>query len=107
MRVCVLTGGNGTEREVALVTGAGMANALVRRGHRVALQDLCAPVAEAQGFRCSPLQVCACGVKNVPASLLGEGVEALVKQADVVIPALHGGIGEDGTLQMLLDAWGV
>lgn len=107
MRICVLTGGNGTEREVALVTGVGIANALVRRGHSVALQDLCAPVMEGQGFRRQPFPPYEQGAEGASGSLLGEGVRGLAMQADVVVPALHGGIGEDGTVQMLLDAWGV
>lgn len=108
MRICVLTGGNGTERAVAFATGVGMANALIRRGHSVALQDVCASVSEAQAFRRQSYAPYApFAIPPVGETLLGEGVRALAREADVVVPALHGGIGEDGTLQMLLDAWGV
>lgn len=106
MRICVLTGGNGTEREVALATGVGMANALIRVGHNVALQDLCAPVLETQCFRRQPYLPDELETVSTTTCLLGAGIRQLVAQADVVVPALHGGIGEDGTLQMLLDAWG-
>lgn len=108
MRVCVLTGGNGTERDVAFATGTGVANALIRRGHVVALQDLCASVQDEQPFRRNVYPMHVMGETICAGErLLGEGIRDLVRRADVVVPALHGGIGEDGTLQMLLEDWGV
>lgn len=106
MRVCVLTGGNGTERAVAFASGVGMANALIRSGHRVFLQDLCAPVPAGRDFVREPFLMEQEAGEIVSDRLIGEGIRALVARADVVIPALHGGIGEDGTLQMLLEDWG-
>ena len=44
--------------------------------------------------------------RQTRASALAAGIEAL-QQVDVVIPALHGPYGEDGTVQALLDLIGV
>ncbi len=105
MRVCVLYGGISNERAVSLASGRAIAEALVRRGYRVALVDLAAPVSGApEDLFVRELPDAAadtCGKTPV-----GAGVETVVRAADVVVPALHGGIGEDGTLQALLAAWG-
>lgn len=77
MRVAVLMGGDSPEREVSLRSGAAVAEGLRRAGHEVREVDL-ARVAD---------------VVNNPALL----------EVDVVFPALHGGDGEDGHLQALLD----
>ena len=81
MRIAVLMGGDSNEREVSLETGRAVAAGLRRAGHEVTELDIPAVAAVmAPGF-------------------LGE--------VDVVFPALHGGDGEDGHLQALLDLMGV
>ena len=69
LHVAVLMGGWSAEREVSLVTGDGVADALESRGHRVTRIDM---------------------DRNV-ARRLGE------VSPDVVFNALHGTPGEDGT----------
>jgi D-alanine-D-alanine ligase len=80
-RVTVLLGGWSAERDVSLVSGKGVAEALESRGHAVTRfdppQDLIA-IAE--------------GLKPVP---------------DAVFNALHGTGGEDGTVQAVLDMLGI
>jgi len=77
--IAVLMGGWSAEREVSLVTGAGVAEALEGLGHRVTRIDMGRDVAE----------------KIAEAA------------PDVVFNALHGTPGEDGTIQGLLDLMGV
>lgn len=79
LHVAVLMGGWSAEREVSLVTGAGVAVALESRGHRVTRIDMGRDVAQR----------------------LAEAAP------DVVFNALHGTPGEDGTVQGLMDLMGI
>ncbi len=74
VNVAVLKGGKSTEREVSLESGAAVANALRNVGYNVTEIDI------------QELSV----------------TEPL-RQADVVFPVLHGGFGESGELQQLLE----
>jgi len=75
LHVAVLMGGWSAEREVSLVTGAGVADALESRGHQVTRIDMDRNVAQ---------------------------ILAAVRP-DVVFNALHGTPGEDGTVQGMMD----
>ena len=80
MRILVLLGGASAEREVSLASGARVADALRAKGHDVTTAD---PEAD-------------------PLAILPQA-----RAADVVWMALHGGAGEDGTIQALFDLAGV
>jgi len=99
-RVLVLMGGDAPERAVSLRSGRAVARALARKGHSVWVADISyrhenafppsslpAPDAE-QPLFCSPLT-------------LPRWLEVLRPEA--VFPILHGGYGEDGTLQAMLE----
>jgi D-alanine-D-alanine ligase len=88
MKVLVLLGGSSPEREVSLETGRAVAGALEARGHATELMD---PSEEANGA-------------GYIRSLVGRVSEFA---PDVAFVALHGGEGEDGTTQALLQAMGV
>jgi D-alanine-D-alanine ligase len=114
MKIVVLLGGNTSEREVSLRTGAGVARALQKLGHDVALLDtgtgqfLKDPdQAMALGASPAPLHVAA----GLPARRGEQGLDVYVRSiprsADLVFIALHGGAGENGTLQALLDLAGI
>lgn len=76
-KVLIMSGGFSSEREVSLVTGAGVAAALREAGYEVVAYDL-------RDFR--------------------EFIGVLEKEKpDVVFNALHGNYGEDGTIQGFLD----
>ncbi|URW76914.1 D-alanine--D-alanine ligase [Sphingomonas donggukensis] len=79
LHVAVLMGGWSGERPVSLMSGAGVADALEQRGHRVTRIDM---------------------DRDVAARL----AEA---KPDVVFNALHGSPGEDGTVQGMLDLMGI
>ncbi|OYY76327.1 MAG: D-alanine--D-alanine ligase [Sphingomonas sp. 28-62-20] len=79
LHIAVLMGGWSAEREVSLVTGANVAEALEANGHRVTRIDM------------------------------GRDVAARLAEAapDVVFNALHGTPGEDGSVQGMLDLMGL
>jgi D-alanine-D-alanine ligase len=77
--VVVLMGGWSAEREVSLTSGAGIAEALRRLGHRVSELDMDRDVAQ----------------------------RLIELKPDVVFNALHGTPGEDGTVQGLMDLMGL
>jgi D-alanine-D-alanine ligase len=79
LHILVLMGGWSSERSVSLTSGAGIADALEARGHRVTRLDM------------------------------ERDVAARIAEAapDVVFNALHGVPGEDGTVQGMLDLMGI
>ncbi|TIX51377.1 D-alanine--D-alanine ligase [Alteraurantiacibacter aquimixticola] len=79
LHIAVLMGGWANEREVSLMSGKGVADALESLGHRVTRIDM---------------------DRDVAARI------AEVKP-DIVFNALHGAPGEDGTVQGMLDLMGV
>ncbi len=103
MKVAVLMGGRSAEREISLRTGRGIAQALRNLGHDVAAIDA------ANGRLLPP------GDEEraaVPTSALEPHGEVALSRpetlagADVILIALHGAAGENGTLQALLDLAG-
>jgi len=79
VHVAVLMGGWSSEREVSLITGAGVADALERVGYRVTRIDMDRDIA----VRLSDVK------------------------PEVVFNALHGTPGEDGTVQGMMDLMGL
>ncbi len=73
--IVVLKGGNSNERAVSLESGHAVANALRNCGYRVNELD----ITEAT-------------------------ITQTMHEADIVLPALHGGFGENGELQQMLEA---
>ena len=114
MRIAVLMGGTSDERDVSLASGAQVAAALREAGHDVVAVDTTRGALTVEEER----TLLASGVRALPPSrhaldLLQAGdTTALteapeVRDADVFFLALHGGQGEDGTLQSLLDIAGL
>ena len=109
MRIAVLMGGVSAEREVSLASGLGVVRALRERGHTVDAVDTARgfipPDEESgllpEGVHAAPPEETSSGLSPMQMSELRE-----VRDADVVFLALHGGIGEDGTLQALLELLG-
>ena len=108
-------GGTSAERDVSIASGLRIAAALRSRGHEVTSLDTAAGVIDAETER----QLLATGVQQAPPdleSLAAMTIKSLspslgtlpaVREAEVVFLALHGGQGEDGTLQALFDLCGV
>jgi D-alanine-D-alanine ligase len=115
MRVTVLTGGTSAERDVALASAVQVVAALRSRGHQVSVVDTARGyIAEADEATLVPAKV---GVRPPSTERLEElqrGVLvgslaqlSAVKEAEVLFLCLHGGWGEDGTIQSVLDVIGV
>ena len=121
MKIVVLAGGMSPERDVSLSSGALIATALMERGHSVALADVYKPINTAEidkMFRSEGKYE-----YRVPASepdldklkkdfgegerLIGRGIIELCEKADAVFLALHGGMGEDGRIEALLESCGI
>ena len=116
MRVVVLMGGTSSERDVSLASGLRIAAALRSRGHDVATVDTVRgrlSAGEEQAMLASGVmrtlppdraQLARLGAETLPAAIRDlRGASG----TDAVFLALHGGQGEDGTLQALLDLTGV
>jgi D-alanine-D-alanine ligase len=110
VRVTVLTGGTSDERDVSLASGVQVAAALRAAGHEVVALDTAVGVLTAD----DEAALLSAGVGTVPPlerqssiGLIDLARHEEVLAADVVFPALHGGQGEDGTLQGILEAVGV
>jgi len=116
MKITVLMGGTSAERDVSLSSGLRIAQALRQSGHEVTSVDPARGVideAEEEMLRAGGV------VKTAPPTLAELqhisrtslsptlGTFPAVRTADVVVLALHGGQGEDGTVQALLDMVGV
>jgi D-alanine-D-alanine ligase len=110
MKIAVLMGGTSAEREVSLASGLAIVKALRERGHEVWTVDTAAgyvPEAEEQDLLPG-------GVKSAPPESLEHALPlidlAQVKElrgAELAFLALHGGDGEDGTVQALLELVGI
>ena len=120
MNIVVLAGGLSMERDVSLVSGSLIANALNSCGHRAVLVDLYFGVKkEDMTFFREPKQY-AYSIEEEAPDLdrlkrenggrefpIGENVLEFCKMADATFLALHGGVGEDGKLQALLEMNGI
>ncbi len=109
MKIVVLYGGTSTERDVSLVTGRAVAGALTELGHDVLLVD--PAVGDSPTGAREAIAAAAIGGKPPePTGETGNALRAVagaaVSGADVVFVALHGGTGEDGTVQGLLELAG-
>jgi D-alanine-D-alanine ligase len=115
MRVTVLTGGTSSERDVAIASAVQVIAALRSRGHEVAVVDTARgyiPEADERSLLSGAVGAEPPSIGQLHALeqgllLSGLGNMAAVRNADVLFLALHGGRGEDGTLQTLLEMVGV
>lgn len=112
MRILVLLGGTSSERDVSLASGLRIAAALRERGHEVTAVDTAhgalAPAEERAMLDGGTMKTVPPDVQALVRldQALPEKLKAL-PAADVVFLALHGGRGEDGTIQAMLDLSGV
>ena len=118
MNIVVLAGGISTEREVSIVSGTGVCQALRKKGHRAILVDVfcgdarvaseciedCFPkeydVASAADYMRSMSEEIE-EIKKSGREFFGPNVLKLCKLADIVFLALHGADGEGGSALQL------
>ncbi|HET9982480.1 MAG TPA: D-alanine--D-alanine ligase [Longimicrobiales bacterium] len=114
MNIAVLFGGTSAERDVSIASGAQVVQALREAGHHVVAVDTARGVLGEEEER----RLLEAGVAPIPPGaeeldMLRTGNPAALVEApelegvDVLFLALHGGTGEGGQLQALLDLVGI
>ncbi|HWB16323.1 MAG TPA: D-alanine--D-alanine ligase [Vicinamibacterales bacterium] len=114
MRIAVLFGGVSEERDVSIASGAQVVRALTSIGHDVIAVDTArGALPPEEHARLMAMGVAVEPPSSQTLSLVRRNTGMLVRdapelrQADVVFIALHGGSGEDGTIQALFDLAGI
>jgi D-alanine-D-alanine ligase len=109
MKIAVLFGGTSAERDVSIASGAQVVSALADFGHEVVPVDSVHGVLEGEArerFLSTAVPRVPPGAEELRALRSRTGAVLahldVLRRADVVFLALHGGEGEDGTIQALL-----
>jgi D-alanine-D-alanine ligase len=113
-KIAVLMGGNSAERDVSLSSGAGIIAGLRAAGHDAIGIDTALGAGQLSARQKAEIA----GIKSEPPTV--SDLEAFssetaiqtvsspdLKGVDLVFIALHGGMGENGTIQALLDLTGI
>lgn len=113
MKVAVLFGGTSSERDVSIASGSQVFRALREAGHEVVAVDtargVLAPaeqerLLDAGVAHAPPREADLAGLRSATPALL---TDQILGNVDVAFLALHGGSGEDGTLQTMLELAGI
>ena len=125
MNVVVLAGGISTERDVSLVSGKMIYNALKKNGHNAILLDVYLGTNEADidniftlekdwVSEINPVQGENPDIEKIKAlrpdgdkQFFGPNVITICQNADIVFMALHGENGENGKIQACFDLMGI
>ncbi|GAB4375818.1 MAG: D-alanine--D-alanine ligase [Calditrichia bacterium] len=110
LKIAVLLGGTSAERDVSIVTGIEIARALGQKGHAVTAIDCAYGVQIISDLQQDVQRI----IQKTPADFsdqrqqldrnLLKTIDFLLKEKfDLIFNALHGGYGENGQLQALLD----
>jgi D-alanine-D-alanine ligase len=113
MKIAVLFGGNSSERDVSIASGIQVTKALKEAGHQVLAVDTFRGVLSegevqallSRGVAPDPPSTQELQVIKVKTG--GIVQPSYFTDADVVFLALHGGTGEDGTIQAVFSAAGI
>lgn len=113
MKIAVLFGGTSAERDVSIASGSQVVKALREAGHEVLAVDTARGLLtgrdeqlflESGVTATPPREEELAIIRSGSAELTSAGA---LKDVDVVFLALHGGTGEDGTIQAFFDLAGV
>jgi D-alanine-D-alanine ligase len=114
MKIAVLFGGTSEERDVSIASAAQIIPALRDLGHQVfAVDTATGRLGPAQERRLLSAAVAPVPPSDAEIARMRRGAMALspvafdFREADVVFLALHGGAGEDGRIQAMLDLAGM
>ncbi|HMA62041.1 MAG TPA: D-alanine--D-alanine ligase [bacterium] len=99
MKIVVLKGGSSSEREISLKSAEKIAQAYRRNGHDVIELDTVLPFSQIE----EEIEVTSDHLENGSRNLVKLLQHKRIEDCDFVFNALHGGIGEDGRVQALLD----
>jgi D-alanine-D-alanine ligase len=112
MKIAVLFGGNSSERDVSIASGAQVAKALRQAGHQViAVDTFRGLLTDQEQETLLAREVAPAPPDDRDLRVIRAKTGSIVQpsyfvDADVVFLALHGGTGEDGTIQSVFDAAG-
>jgi D-alanine-D-alanine ligase len=114
VRIAVLFGGTSSERDVSIASGAQVVKALREAGHDVIAVDTATGVlGKADEKKLLTSGVAPTPPEEAALDMLRTGDTSAIVSApelseiDVIFLALHGGTGENGTLQALLELTGI
>lgn len=127
MKIVVLAGGISTERDVSLISAAGVLSALRKRGHQVILLDVFLGYknrgddvsnifdkADEMDEHVNDIKAVDPDIEEViklrsddEKGLFGPNVIEICRQADIVYMGLHGADGENGKVQAAFDVLGI
>ena len=126
MKIAVLAGGLSSERDVSILSGSKVAQALRSKGHQVVLIDVFMGyesdecdidslfesnydfTVNAEIKREAPdIEAVKKSRKNQSDDFFGDHVLDICRAADIAFLALHGGEGEDGSVQAALELYGI
>lgn len=127
MNIVVLAGGTSTERDVSLITGTKVYEALKQNGHNVILVDLYMGLEEMDTVPADIFTMEYNWLKNINGitaqnpdieqvkamrkdksdNMFGAHVIEACQMSDMVFMALHGSNGEDGRIQATFDLMGI
>lgn len=121
MKIVVLAGGTSTERDVSIVSGTKVCEALRSKGHQAVLMDVFCGKEEMQPEQAfeaefdlnkevTYIRSFNDQIEEMKASrkrFFGPNVLEVCERADMVFLALHGACGEDGRIQAAFDLLGI
>jgi D-alanine-D-alanine ligase len=102
VKIVVLKGGVSSERDISLISGDNISKALVKRGHNVLCLDTILPFEQVE-TEISPDEKM---IKNGDSNLVNLLIHPEVRSADFIFNALHGGSGENGIVEGVLQLLG-
>ena len=126
MKIVVLAGGLSSERDVSILSGSKVAEALRSKGHKVVLLDVFMGYEEdvcdidslfennydfsknaVIGTEEPDIEEVRKSRKNQSPVYFGDHVLEICQAADITFLGLHGGEGEDGSVQAALELFGI
>ena len=127
MKIIVLAGGLSPERDVSLVSSAGICRTLLDKGHDVFLKDVFLgfpydkerleevftlpghglDIVDTIRTEAPDLAAVRASRPDQSDCYLGPNVMELCRMADITFLGLHGGVGENGKLQATFDLLGI
>lgn len=106
MKIIVLCGGESSERQISFRSAFEVSKALISLGHEVGVIDPIAPVNEKTVFFTdkAELEKKFNLLSSQPlCGRISSRFTELLSEADTVFPIMHGGMGEDGRIQAILE----
>ncbi len=103
MKITVLKGGVSSERDVSLSSGDKIVQALSSAGHEVYNLDTILPIEQLE----TNIEISKNHLDNGKKNLVNLLMSEKVQSSDFVFNALHGGMGENGILQGILQTLGI